>query len=550
MRDNSEENYFRLTDLNGHGGLIVESGTPEVVPEAREALPKKVSRKSRLAVFTAFYYLQHPEEVDGQIIDVDSYLNLIVDAVETANEEMLKFLQNSGLSPEYYLQEMSDEEIKSTIQGWKAGQAGDEYYEKQCDEYLEYILDSKNVSGAKKEANKPTPASAETAPLEFDINSVTIDQSRLPYKLKATISGKEKNPYFINLPPAAQTATPEELQKYAEAFKQVLAETNGKFYPRLAVQNKKLVVGVGPSAKRDTWQVVDEFTVDELVDITGKPKQEIENYLLLRVKNYTKLTEPETKTRDDFEYVLNNSEMNVSSGKGANFKQSIKDYAVFEKWIALVGEDRYQELKSQPLPPRAEKNANRWSANDELLNNPEFVAKAKFFLLVIKTRFNSYEQALGHKSILSELAKIAGLKGTEVLYLLGKEVLTGERQEFLPEYEKLFNSSSENLKQLLKDRPLPEMPDGESPTKAQVLKYTLLGYVRANPISTDIWQTKKFVEPLVKTLEQAVPWPELFKKELKHIPEIKPEIFKEDGLFSSLDEEALDRIFNGAFPQG
>ncbi len=548
-----ETKFTKLADLNG---LEVAPNVPNV-SEIKD-LPKNISKKSRLAFTVAFHYRQHPEEVNDEslnVVDLSSYLKSIATSMEESQPEMLDFLQSVGLTPQNYLEEMSDDEIKTVIKGWKTHQVDNEEYQLQCDEYLGYLLEPDIEPAIPEENNEVkevvTPPVAENPETELKAESITIDESRLPYKLKAVILGKEKNPYFINLPPVAQVAAPEELQKYVEAFKQALAESGGKFYPRLAVKNKLLVVGIGSSAKRDTWKVVEELSAEELANITKKTKQEVEKYLTLRTISYSKLSESEQKERDDFEQILNNAEWNIdSSDTGANFKQAIKDFAILDRWIEIIGEERFKELRSMPLPAQPERNINRWKTDEEHFNSEEFQAKAKAFMELLKTRFDSLEKALGYKSILFELSQKAGLKGAEALYLLGKETLTGARQEFLSEYQRLYNLSTGDLKEYLKDRPLAEAPENETMTKAKVLKYSLLGYVRARPMLTDVWNSKGASKPK-ETLSVATnPNPKPGRKELKYLEDLPPSSIPGQNLFDSLSDQDLDDIFKEAFPKG
>lgn len=565
-----ESKYTKLSDLKGLEGAPNVPDVPEI-SEIKD-LPKSISKKSRLAFAVGFNYRQHPEEVNDEslgVVDLNSYLKSIATSIEESQPEMLDFLQSIALTPQNYLEEMSDDEIKTVVKGWKTHQVDNEEYQRQCDEYLGYMLEPEVEPVIPEDSaevqEEATPAVAQTSETELKAESITIDESRLPYKLKAVIAGKEKTPYFIFLSPVAQVASPEELRKYVEACRQVLVETNGKFYPRFAVEKGRLVVGVGPNGKIDNWQEIDAFSVEELVDFTKKSKTEVEKYLALRRKKFAVMTDSEKKERGDFEDVINRSNMQLSELiKPMPFKQAIQSMAVLDTWVEAIGEKRFKELLGIPKPTQPERNINRWSTDEEHFNSPEFQAKAKAFMELLKTRFETLEKALGYKSILSELSQNAGLKGTEALYLLGKETLVGARQEFLKEFQKLYNLSMDGLKEYLKDHPLAEAPENETMTKAKVLKYSLLGYVRAKPLPTDLWHVKKVVEtkpeivdtPEVKKVvvepvivepareaESVVVKPA--KKELKYVAEIfgTEEIGSdEDGLFGSLSDEALDRI--------
>ena len=76
-------------------------------------------------------------------------------------------------------------------------------------------------------------------------------------------------------------------------------------------------------------------------------------------------------------------------GYGANFKQAIKDFAILDRWIEIIGEERFKELRSMPLPAQAGRNINRWKTDEEHFNSEEFQAKAKAFMELLKTRFDS-----------------------------------------------------------------------------------------------------------------------------------------------------------------
>jgi len=482
----------------------VPEGIPDIhTPESKERQVINIPKNSRLAFNLAFYYRQNPGEYnDSQrgVVDLQSYLGLILQAIEENDEQVKNSLPEDCRSKEDCLKQMSAEEMTALVNEWKEAPEPNEGFYKQCDEYLEYLLGEQDDISEKKEEAEQAPES------EFKAELVSIDESRLPYTLRAAIEvlNKPEKHFFIHLPPAVRAATVEEKQKYVEAFRQVLVGTKGKFFPRFDAEGDKLVVSMGPSSKRSTWQTVTEYSAEELAELTGKSEKETKRYIALRGENWVKLSEQEKKERDNFEEMV--KELNVKnfvSAKDVNFKQAMRNSMVAERWITSIGEERYAELEEQAKNMATEKGKNRWGANDELLSSPEFQVKAKDFLNILKQRFDSWEKVLGPKSILSELSNLAKIRGAEALYVLGKAVLTGAREEFLAEFEKLYNLSSDDLKEYLKDHPLVEAPENETLTKAKILKYTLLGYVRARPIAGDVWSAKKFAGTKPETTNPA-----------------------------------------------
>lgn len=508
-----------------------------------------ISKKSRIFVQLAFDYALNSEALNAEFgtKNLNDYLQYATRRVEAGDAQ----LEQAGLGTvEECLQEMSDQEIKDTVEFWKES---DRDNEEKYNEYLKYILEK---DGPK---NEPVPEAGPSASLlpEFakaELNiapeNIKIDDSKLPNKLELIISieGKEDRKIAINLPNAARVGNKADVEKFKEAVIEVVSKAKGNLFPRFEVTGDKLAVGIGLGAKRDGWAVVEEFSTEDLVKITGCTIAEAEEFLFLRARDWKKLTTEQQTTRDSFEKKLKKSEVEGYSPRHkVTFFQKVRDLAVAQRWAEIIGEKRYDELlelsKNQPLKERP---ISRWEISQKTLENPEFKAKQDSFLKLLKSKFLSWTEALSDRGNLIKLVDGSGLTVPETLYVFGKQIFQEGRADLWPEFEHMFRMSFVDLKKHLKSLSLADSDIEKimGDNRPKTLRALLLYFVQTRPLESDQWHKIGAATGEKASVVSAVPISEVL--ESNDFREDRNIFWKEqrDGEISSSPKRPLPELTN------
>lgn len=459
--------------------------------EQREQPKPIISKKSRLAVYAAFYYRLDPSSYNSEeygIATLDDYLHWYLNQIKEGVPDILDGLPEDCRTAEDCLKEMSDEEIQNLISQWRTNNIKNESYQQECDEYLNYLTVEEKSLG-----DGHTESSSERNNTEagFDLKNCEINRTGLPVKLSVKIlspeTGKEKI-YFINLPEAARAATQEEAEKLVKSLENVLLETKGNLFSRLDARNGKLSVAIGATAKRRTWNIkLAEFNADQLAGIVGSTVEEANKYLSLREKNWDKLGEEEKTFRDEYEKRLKKSEVDsIVQGKKVSFAQKIRDVAVLQEWKNMIGAERYEQLAEEAKNiPIKQEQIDRWEIK---ANSPEFQAKVKRFFESVKEKFNSWLEALESRDGLPIIAKEVRLRFPEILYALGEEILHNSgRASQWEKYQEMFGLSFSQLIEYARKN----NPKIIETNKPRILRAALIDYIKIYPLPSDQWEKSR-----------------------------------------------------------